>query len=234
MSTMTRPVTPRVAPRPSANRAPINLAATARPLVERAKGLAPNIQIVSSKASRKARPKAFYPLMTMGVVFGIIIAQLLLSVAVSSGAYEIAELTQQNKEISRTYQTMNQDIDRLSSPQNLASNAGALGMVNNATPVYLRLSDGAVLGSPVPAKASAGAASSSNRVPNSLLTGVPLVTQLESEAAAAAAKKAAADAAAAQGLNVSVAGSPAVSAPAAPVANGPVVLSNGIPAVSTR
>lgn len=234
MSSMTRPVGPRVTARPSAGRAPINLAATARPLVERAKSLRPNIQIVSTKEQRKARPKSFYPLMTMAVVFGIIISQLLLSVAVSSGAYEIAELTQQNKEISRTYQTMTQDIDRLSSPQNLASNAGALGMVNNATPVYLRLSDGAVLGSPVPAKATAGAASSSSKVPNSLLNGLPLVTQLESEAAAAAAKKAAAEAAAAQGTSSTLSGSTAPGAPAAVAANGPVVLTNGIPAVTTH
>lgn len=234
MSSMTRPVGPRVTARPSAGRTPINLAATARPLVERAKSLRPNIQIVSTKEQRKARPKSFYPLMTMAVVFGIIISQLLLSVAVSSGAYEIAELTQQNKEISRTYQTMNQDIDRLSSPQNLASNAGALGMVNNATPVYLRLSDGAVLGSPVPAKATAGVASSSSKVPNSLLNGLPLVTQLESEAAAAAAKKAAAEAAAAQGATSTLTGSTTAGAPAAAAANGPVVLTNGIPAVTTH
>lgn len=210
------------------------MSALTMPIIDRAKTLRPNIQFVSSKASRKARPKAFYPLMAMSVVFGIIIAQLLLSVAVSSGAYEIAELTQQNKEISRTYQTLTQDIDRLSSPQNLASNAGALGMVNNATPVYLRMSDGAVLGSPVAAKSAAGAASSSARVPNSLLNGIPLVTQVESEAAAAAAKKAAAEAAAAQGLNQSLTGTAPASAPAAPAPAGPVLLTNGIPAVTTH
>lgn len=210
------------------------MSALTMPIIDRAKTLRPNIEFVASKANRKARPKAFYPLIAMAVVFGIIISQLLLSVAVSSGAYEIAELSQQNKELSRTHQTMTQDIDRLSSPQNLASNAGVLGMVNNATPVYLRLSDGAVLGSPVAAKNAAGAASSSARVPNSLLNGVPLVTQVESEAAAAAAKKSAAEAAASQALNLSVAGSPTASAPAPVAQTGPVLLTNGIPAVTTR
>jgi outer membrane murein-binding lipoprotein Lpp len=206
----------------------------AHPLVERARSVRPGIQIVATRAQRKARPRAFYPLMAMFVVFGIIIAQVLLSVAVSSGAYEIAALQQSNKELGRTYQTTNQDIDRLSSPQNLAANAAALGMVNNATPVYLRLSDGAVLGSPIPAKASAGAAASSLRVPNALLNGVPLVTQLEAEANAVAAQKAAAEAAAAQASAATVAGIGPASAPASAVANGPIALTNGIPSVSTR
>lgn len=208
----------------------------ARPLsvLSRAQPLTPGIRVVTTKAHRRARPKAFYPLVTMSVIFGIIVAQLLLSVAVSSGAYEIAELSQANKELSRTHQTMTQDIDRLASPQNLASNAVALGMVNNATPVYLRLSDGAVLGSPVPAQPSSGVGVNSSGVPNSLLSGVVLVTQVEAEAAAAAAKRDAAQAAAAQGLAASMAGSAGASAPAAPAPTGPVVLTNGIPAVSTR
>lgn len=206
----------------------------ATPLVERARSLRPSIQIVATKAQRKARPRAFYPIITMFVIFGIIIAQVLVSVAVSSGAYEIAALQQSNKELGRTYQTTNQDIDRLSSPQNLAANAAALGMVNNATPVYLRLSDGAVLGSPIPAKATAGAAASSAKVPNSLLNGVPLVTQREAEAAAAAAQKAAAEAAAAKAAADAAAGIAPAGAPAAPAANVPVALSNGIPSVSTR
>lgn len=208
--------------------------ATARPLVDRARSLRPSFQIVATRAQRKARPRAFYPILTVFVIFGIIIAQLLVSVAVSSGAYEISALQQSNKELGRTYQTTNQDIDRLSSPQNLAANAAALGMVNNATPVYLRLSDGAVLGSPIPAKATAGAASSSSRVPNALLNGVPLVTQLEAEAAAAAAQKAAAEAAAAKAAADAAAGIAPASAPAAAAANGPVALTSGIPSVSTR
>lgn len=210
------------------------MSSVAMPIIERAKRLAPNIQVVPTRASRKARPKAFYPLVAMSVIFGIIISQLLLSVAVSGGAYEIAELTQQNKELSRTYQNLTRDIDRLASPQNLASNAGALGMVNNATPVYLRMSDGAILGAPQAANAAAGATTNSAKVPNSLLTGVPVVTQVEAEAQAAAAKKAAAEAQAALALNAATNGSTPASAPAAATPAGPVVLSNGIPAVTTR
>ena len=48
-------------------------------------------------------------------------------------------------------------------------------MVPNANPVYLRLSDGAVLGQPTPA--TGGAAASAPLVPNALIDGVPLVTE---------------------------------------------------------
>lgn len=205
-----------------------NLALKARTSLNKATAWRPTIQVVATRSQRKARPRVFYALASMGVVFGIIIAQLLLSVAVSSGAYEIASLQQANKELTRTYQTMNQDLDRLSSPQNLAANAEALGMVINSTPVYLRISDGAVLGAPVPAAANAGviAGSAAGAIPNSLLTGVSLVTQKESEAKAEAAKQAAAEAA--------KTAPPVDSAPAAVVPTGPIALTNGLPGVATR
>jgi hypothetical protein len=169
----------------------------------------------------------FYAIVTVGVIFGIIISNLLLSVAVASGAYEIAAMQQSNKELGRTFQTMNQDLDRLASPQNLAANAEALGMVNNSTPVYLRLSDGAILGTPEPASATSGLiAGAEGTVPNSLLTGVTLVTQKESEAKAEAAKKAAAEASKVAPVTDS--------APAAAVPAGPVALTNGLPGVATR
>ena len=71
------------------------------------------------------------------------------------------------------------DLDRLESPQYLAMNAEALGMVPNSDPVYLRLSDGAVLGEPTAAGGAAGA--SASLVPNALIDGVPPVTEQAAE-----------------------------------------------------
>lgn len=209
-----------------------NLALKARTSLNKVAEWRPAIQVVATRSQRKARPRVFYAIVTVGVVFGIIIANLLLSVAVASGAYEIAGLQQSNKELGRTYQTMNQDLDRLASPQNLAANAEALGMVNNSTPVYLRLSDGAVLGTPEPASATAGViAGAEGAVPNALLSDVSLVTKKESEAKAAAAKKAAEEAA--KAAPAAQTGAPA-SAPAAATPAGPVALTNGLPGVATR
>lgn len=243
MSTVrvTRPIAPRPAPsrissaRPAAGHGPASRVATARPLIERAQNWRPSIQVVATRAQRKARPRVFYAIVTVGVIFGIIVSQLLMSVVVSSGAYEIAELQQTNKELGRTYQSMTQDLDRMASPQNLAANAEALGMVSNNTPVYLRLSDGAILGQPVAADASAGVISGARGglIPNSLLNDVALITEAEAKAAAEAAKKAAEEAAAVAAATAATA--PADSGVATPVApTGPVALSNGLPSIATR
>lgn len=233
MSTMTstRVNRPQYPARNTRNPQPVSrgsVALKARAQLQNAASWRPAIEVVATRAQRKARPRVFYAMVTVAVIFGIIIAQLLLSVAVASGAYEIASLKQSNRELSRTYQTVNQDLERLASPQNLSANAESLGMVTNSTPVYLRLSDGAVLGSPEPASAQGGVVSGAEgAVPNSLLTGVQLVTQKESEAKAAAAKKAAEEA-------MKAAPADGNSAPAAAIPIGPVALTNGLPGVSTH
>ena len=181
-------------------------------------------RVVTTRAQRRARPRVFYAVVTMSVIFGIIVAQLLLSVAVSSGAYEISGLQAQNRELDRTHQSVSQDLDRLASPQNLAANAEALGMVSNNTPVYLRLSDGAVLGSPVAASSDAGVTGGGALVANALLANVPLVTTVAAAAAAAAALVQ---------PEVPAAGATA-SVPAPVVPAGPVPLQNGLPGVSTH
>lgn len=173
-----------------------------------------------SPTRRRRRPRAFFAYITAGVMFGVMIAQMLLSVATESGAYEIAHLQAANKEATRSYQQMTQEIDRLASPQHLALNAEALGMMSNNTPAYLRLSDGAVLGSPTSGDGFKNlvASDGGSLVPNSLLAGVPLVTTAPADGSNAGASP----------------GKTQPGAPAAPAPTGPVALSNGLPGLSTR
>jgi hypothetical protein len=138
----------------------------ASPEIDRPK-VAPHIEIVPTRSQRRARPKIAYAAVVVGGVLAIVVTQLLLSIGLSDGAYEISSLQQQQKELDRTNQVLSEQFDKLSSPQNLAASAQALGMVTNSAPVYLRLSDGAVLGSPVAASA---AATGQAIIPNSLLT----------------------------------------------------------------
>ncbi|GAA4382012.1 hypothetical protein [Agromyces bauzanensis] len=121
-----------------------------------------------------SRPRLAYAIIAVGAVAIIVVAQLLLSIAVAQGAYDIDRLQLQRAELAREEQKLAEELDRLESPQYLAMNAEALGMVPNTDPVYLRLSDGAVLGEPT--AASAGAAASAPLVPNALIDGVPPVT----------------------------------------------------------
>ncbi|MDF2573290.1 MAG: hypothetical protein K0S05_202 [Agromyces sp.] len=122
----------------------------------------------------RGKPRLAYAIISVGAVAVIVVAQLLLSIALAQGAYEIDAYQLQRAELAREEQKLAEDLDRLESPQYLAMNAEALGMVPNADPVYLRLSDGAVLGEPT--AASAGAAASGPLVPNALIDGVPPVT----------------------------------------------------------
>lgn len=137
-------------------------------------------RLVSPTPSRQARPRIFYALTAVAGMAAIIVAQLLLSVGISQGAYEISSLQSRQSELGRTSASVSEDLARVSSPQSLAANAEGLGMVSNSNPVYLRLSDGAVLGAP--ASASGSRAGAASLVPNALVTGSPLLSQLPQNA----------------------------------------------------
>ncbi len=178
-----------------------------------------HLEIVSSRNRRRARPRIVYALTAIAGLAAIVVAQLLLSVGISQGAYEISTLEDSQVELGRTAERLSEDLVRVSSPQGLAANAEALGMVSNANPVYLRLSDGAVLGAPSSAPGSQGGAA--GLVPNALLAGVPLVTQLPSIGAHGTGVA----------VNVGI-GSESIP-PAAPTPD-PVSVQNGLPSPTTR
>jgi hypothetical protein len=193
-----------------------------RPDVAERTGAERHIQIVAP--SKHARPRVIYALSAVTCVGAIIVAQLLLSVGISQGAYEISALRASQVELGRTADSVGEDLIRVSSPQSLAANAEALGMVSNSTPAYLRLSDGAVLGAPT--SAAGGQPGAASLVPNSLLADVPLVTQ---------------QAAGGTGASV-VAAAPAPAAPVAATATGAttagapaaIAVTDGLPSPTTR
>lgn len=135
------------------------------------------LDVVPTREQKRARPKSVYALATVGGLFAILVAQLLLSIVVSNGAYQISALQQEQTELSRDQQSLTEQLHVLESPQHLAANAEQLGMVTNSNTAYLRLSDGVVLGSPAAASSSGATMQSANGgplVPNELLAGVRL------------------------------------------------------------
>ena len=137
-------------------------------------------RLVGARARRLARPRIGYAIIVTAVIFGIFMAQLLLSIALSGGAYRIAALQGEQRDLSRVTSALGEKLQTVGSTQNLAANARELGMVGDASPAFLRLSDGKVLGAAaVAAHGSSTAGHSANgaggAVPNSLLTDVPLV-----------------------------------------------------------
>lgn len=183
-----------------------------------------HIEIVAP--SKHARPRVVYALSAVTCVGAIVVAQLLLSVGISQGAYEISALRASQVELGRTADSVSEDLIKVSSPQSLAANAEALGMVSNSTPAYLRLSDGAVLGAPTSADGDQPGAAS--LVPNSLLTETPLVTQQ------AAGGTGASVAAAAPAAAAGTAASTSANAAATTTAAAAVAATDGLPSPTTR
>lgn len=127
--------------------------------------------------ARRRRPRLAYGVVALAGALAIVGAQMLLSVLSTQSSFEISSLTQQQTELTWQKQILADEITGLSSPQYLAANATALGMVIDESPSYLRLSDGAILGAQQPA-APASSVDALNRglVGNSLVAKTPLVT----------------------------------------------------------
>jgi hypothetical protein len=114
----------------------------------------------------------------------LVLARLFVQVAVDASAYTIAELNRENVSLTRDAEFLTEQLNVLNSPQNVATIASQMGMVNNSRPAYLRLSDGSVWGDGAPAIGSAIGASS---IANELMTemnasaGIAGVAQSNSE-----------------------------------------------------
>ncbi|EAR24025.1 hypothetical protein A20C1_02134 [marine actinobacterium PHSC20C1] len=178
-----------------------------------------HIEIVTTKAQRKARPRVLYAVVTVASMFVILAAQLLLSIVVTQGAYQIDSLQYEQKVLNRTEQSLLESLSLQSSSQNLAAQAAGFGMIPNATPYSLNVSDGSVFRLPGSADPT-GCGGTCGLVGNTLLTGMPLAS-VEAAAAAKAAKAAAATASS----KPAAAGSPAAA---------PEAANNAIPAPVTR
>lgn len=125
----------------------------------------------------RRRPRLAYGLVAVLGAVVIAGAQMLFSVLSTQSSFELSSLTQQQRELTWQKQILYDEVAGLGSPQYLAANAAALGMVINESPTYLRLSDGAVLGAQQPSVyGSSIDALARGSVPNSLIQQTPLVT----------------------------------------------------------
>ncbi|GAA2574570.1 hypothetical protein [Microbacterium binotii] len=127
--------------------------------------------------ARRRRPRLVYGIIAVAGALAIAGAQMVLSVLSTQSSFELASLTQQQRDLTVQKQILYDQVAGLSSPQYLAANAAALGMVINESPSYLRLSDGAVLGAQ---QASVYTSTidplGRGAVSNALITETPLVT----------------------------------------------------------
>lgn len=87
------------------------------------------------------------------LVLGGFVAVLMLNTAMAKGSYTLRDLQQRSDELTDTQDSLRHSLDAVSGPGPLAKRARELGMVPAASPAFLRLSDGAVLGVAQQAKA---------------------------------------------------------------------------------
>lgn len=125
-------------------------------------------KLQSILGARSANPKVAIALTLILGWFAIQALQLLLNVFVAQGAYQLSDLKKEKRELAITAQIIGEQVDSLSSNQNLANAAQKMGMISNANPVFLRLEDQRVFGKPK-AALNTDHRTSRNLIPNSQL-----------------------------------------------------------------
>jgi len=116
---------------------------------------------------RKSRVSAPVVMILVTGFVAISILHLLLTILTSQSVYELSDLKREKRELETTSQILSEEVSSLASNQNLLNTASRLGMVANTNPVFLRLTDQAVLGQPLPAPIAS--AQSTNLVANSAM-----------------------------------------------------------------
>lgn len=100
--------------------------------------------------SSRARKAPFVVVVLMIVSAGLV-GLILMSTVLQAQSFEISKLSTQTDSLETRHQALSREVDRMQSPSSIASRALRLGMVPNANPVFLRLSDGKVIGKAKPA-----------------------------------------------------------------------------------
>ena len=104
-------------------------------------------------APQPAEGSALFVALCVALVLGGFVGVLLLNTAMAKGSYTMRELQHRSEELTDTQDDLRHDLDAVSGPGPLAREARALGMVPAASPAFLRLEDGEVLGVARKAKA---------------------------------------------------------------------------------
>ena len=106
----------------------------------------------------------------LGGLTGVALLGLFVNSLCDGAVYKISELKLETAALATQSQIIGQQVDSLRSPQNLSNSAKALGMVVNSDPVFLNVREAKVLGSAVPASASATKEVSANLIANAAMT----------------------------------------------------------------
>jgi hypothetical protein len=127
-------------------------------------------------AARPGVPaRAPFMLLVVALLGGALISLLLLNTVLAKDAFTLTELQQSNNLLTQQRQALQEQIAREESPEQLASKAKALGMVQPVRPAFVDARTGRVSGDtlrPVPhAAAAAAGAAAAVGVPGAVVPG---------------------------------------------------------------
>jgi hypothetical protein len=114
----------------------------------------PRLTVVARAATRA--PRIPFVVLVVTLLVGGLVGLLLLNTALQRGAYTTTALRDQAAALSVRQQQLEVHVDAMAEPQRLAKRAVRLGMVADASPGFLELSSGRILGTPAAGKRSNG------------------------------------------------------------------------------
>lgn len=103
-------------------------------------------------AARATASRTAFALLMTAIVLGTLLMTLLLNILLASGAFQLLEAQQDARSLAQRSEELTRQVTAAESPASIERAARDLGMVPAASPVFLRLMDGKVLGSPVAAE----------------------------------------------------------------------------------
>jgi cell division protein FtsB len=116
----------------------------------------PKLRVVYGAPFRP--PRMPFVIFVVSLLAAGLVGLLLLNTELQRGTFQVTALNQQAGQLRDQQEQLERQVRTLESPQNLADRALRMGMVPNPNPVFLRLSDGQVLGVPAEGKAGTGTA----------------------------------------------------------------------------
>ena len=99
---------------------------------------------------RSSAAKAPFVVVVVMLLVGGLLGLLLLNTLVAQDSFALHDLAKQGKALQQQEQDLARQVQALQAPAELAGRATRLGMVPGGPPAFLRLSDGKVLGKPMP------------------------------------------------------------------------------------
>jgi len=132
----------------------------------------PKLRVVYGAPFRP--PRLPFVIFVLSLLAAGLIGLLLLNTELQSGTFDVTRLNNQADQLRDQQEQLEKQVRTLESPQNLADRSLRMGMVPNPNPVFLRLSDGRVLGVPAEGKAGTGTAMFGPNTPAGTTTAPPV------------------------------------------------------------